>query len=66
MPNVPRPKGPNDTQVSVNMPGAWADELDELARAMSTEGLHLTRSDVLRLAVRKGLDALRKERERRR
>jgi metal-responsive CopG/Arc/MetJ family transcriptional regulator len=61
---VPRAKGPNDTQVSVNLPGQWAEELDELARVMSEEGLGLTRSDVMRLAVRKGLDALKKERDR--
>lgn len=60
MSNVTRPKGPNDTQVSVNIPGDWVDELDRLAEVLTRDGLQVTRSDALRLAIRKGLDVLAK------
>ena len=62
MPRVPRPKSGNDTQLTVNLPGGWVDELEHVAEALSRPGLPpVTRTDALRLAVRKGLDVLRAE-----
>jgi hypothetical protein len=61
MMRVPRPKGPNDAQLTFNLPGGWVDELDRLAENLSRPGLAVTRTDALRLAVRKGIDALAHE-----
>jgi hypothetical protein len=56
-----RPKGPNDTPISVNVPGDWAEELEKLASAMSQPGIAITKADVHRAALRRGLDALAAE-----
>jgi hypothetical protein len=62
MPRVPRPKSTNDTQLTVNLPGGWVDELERVAELLSRPGLPpITRTDALRLAVRRGLDALAAE-----
>jgi len=61
MTRVPRPKGPNDAQITFNLPGAWVDDLDRLAQSLSRPGIVVTRTDVLRLAVRTGIDALAHE-----
>ncbi len=61
MQRVPRPKGPNDAQLTFNLPGEWVDELDRLAEKMSRPGISVTRTDVLRLAVRTGIDHLSAE-----
>jgi hypothetical protein len=58
---MPRAKGENDSQVTFNLPGAWLDELDELAKAMSMPGVEITRAHVLRAALRKGIDQLAAE-----
>jgi hypothetical protein len=58
---VPRPKGPNDTPLSVNIPGGWSEEVDRLMETMSQPGMEITRSDVIRMALRRGLDALKAE-----
>jgi hypothetical protein len=65
---VPRPKSDLDSQVTIVLPGGWLDEAEERARVRSQVGLNVTRSDVLRTALRKGLDALASEdkREKRR
>ncbi len=61
MTRVPRPKGPNDAQLTFNLPGEWVDELDRLAQTMSRPGMGATRTDVLRLALRTGIDSLTAE-----
>jgi len=61
---VPRPKGPNDTQVSVNLPGNWMDEVEKLVHELARPGEVLTRSDVVRMALRAGLDVLSKAKKR--
>jgi hypothetical protein len=58
MPAVPRPKSGNDDQVSINLPTLWKDDAERLAQAMSRPGMVITRADVLRTALRMGLDAL--------
>jgi hypothetical protein len=39
-------------------PGSWLDEAQAIAEARSEPGLAVTRADVLRMAMRRGLDAL--------
>jgi hypothetical protein len=56
-----KPKGPNDAQNSVNVPGSWVDELEHLAEAMSQPGIAITKADVHRAALRRGLDAMAAE-----
>jgi hypothetical protein len=58
MATVPRPKSGNDDQVSINLPPSWKEDAERLARAMSRPGMVITRADVLRMALRMGLDAL--------
>jgi hypothetical protein len=62
MPTLMRPKGPNEFQLSFLVPKAWLKELDELAQAHAQPGLALARSDILRMALRRGIDALRGDR----
>lgn len=62
---VPRPKSEQDlTTTSINLPAAWLEEAEALAAKMSeavgSPG-SLTRSHALRVAVRRGLDALAAE-----
>jgi hypothetical protein len=59
--HVPRPKSDLDSQVTIVLPGEWLEQAEELARARSRPGLNVTRSDVLRMALRQGLDALAAE-----
>jgi hypothetical protein len=46
--------------VSVHVPDAWGDEIDALSEAMSAAqaGITVTKADVMRGALRLGLDAL--------
>lgn len=60
MPDVPRAKT-NPLQVSVHVPDSWGDELEQLAKVMSKPGLEVTKADVMRRALRMGLDALAAE-----
>lgn len=59
--HVPRPKSDLDSQVTIVLAGEWLEQAEALARARSRPGLNVTRSDVLRMALRKGLDALAAE-----
>lgn len=54
---MPRPKT-NTLQVSVHVPEDWEGEIEELAEAMSQPGITVTKADVMRAALRVGLDAL--------
>jgi hypothetical protein len=55
---MPRPKGENDSQVTIVLPGRWLDEAQRLANERSQPGMTITRSDVLRIALRQGLEAM--------
>ena len=55
---MPRPKSDKDSQVTISLPGAWLEEAQRIAEARSEPGLAITRADVLRMAMRRGLDAL--------
>ncbi|HXX69358.1 MAG TPA: hypothetical protein VEK07_19390, partial [Polyangiaceae bacterium] len=50
-----------DSQVTIALPGAWLEEAQRLAEARSEPGLAITRADVLRMAIRRGLDAIQEE-----
>ena len=58
---VPRPKSDLDSQVTIVLPGDWLEQAEGMARTRSRPGMSVTRSDVLRMALRKGLDALAAE-----
>lgn len=58
---VPRPKSDNDTAVSLLLPTPWLEELTKLVSDMSQPGAALTRADVMRVALRRGIDVLRAE-----
>lgn len=55
---MPRPKSDKDSQVTIVLPGAWLEEAQQIASAKSEPGLVITRSDVIRMALRRGLDSL--------
>jgi hypothetical protein len=61
---MPRPKSDKDSQVTIVLPGAWLDEAQALADARSEPGMSFTRSDILRMAMRRGLDELTEEKPR--
>ncbi len=58
---MPRPKSDKDSQVTITLPGAWLDDAQRIAEARSEPGLVVTRADVLRVALRRGLDAMAPE-----
>jgi len=58
---MPRPKSDRDSQVTITLPGAWLDDAQRIADARSEPGLVVTRADVLRIALRRGLDSLAQE-----
>ena len=55
---MPRPKSDKDSQVTITLPGSWLEEAEHIAEARSEPGLSITRADVLRMAMRRGLDVL--------
>lgn len=56
---VPRPKSKNDATTSLSCPADWLDVAQEIASRMSEEtGVGITRADVLRLALKRGLDVM--------
>jgi hypothetical protein len=57
-PTMPRPKSDKDSHLSLMLPGTWLEEADALAERRSSPGMTYTRSDILRMALRNGLDAL--------
>jgi hypothetical protein len=63
MRSVPRAKA-NTLQVSVHVPESWGDEVEQLAETMSKPGLEVTKADVMRRALRVGLDAMAAEHKR--
>ena len=58
---MPRERGPNTVQITILVTPETRDEADKLARRMSKPGIAVTRTDVLRSAVLRGLDALAAE-----
>lgn len=58
---MPRPKSENEYQVAFKIPSAWVDSADELARGRSQGGFTTTRTEVLRAALKTGLERLELE-----
>lgn len=59
--NLPRPKSANDTAINFRLPGEWLDDATALVEPLTPPGATLTRQDVLRMALRRGLDELKRE-----
>ncbi|MBK6461912.1 MAG: hypothetical protein IPF92_12985 [Myxococcales bacterium] len=57
---MPRPPS-TAVQIAIRVPAEWLEEAERLAAKMARPGMTSTRSDVLRAAIAKGLDALRAE-----
>jgi len=60
-----RPAMSSDTQVAIRVPREWLDRASHLVPGLSRPGIEVTRSDVLRAALAKGLDALEADESRR-
>jgi predicted DNA-binding protein len=59
MARVPREKSSEEQQqISVMLPVDWVERLDAVAENLSEPGVSLKRADVLRMAIRRGLEAL--------
>jgi predicted DNA-binding protein len=59
---VPRPPSGNDEQIAIRLPKEWLARADKLSDFIAKPGVGVTRSDVLRAALARGLDALEDER----
>jgi hypothetical protein len=49
------------TQISFRIPTLWLHDVDELAKQKSEPGLELSRADILRMAIARGLPELKAE-----
>lgn len=58
---MPRPKTENTMQVALRIPPAFAKHAEALAKTMSTPGIPLSRTDVLRAAIYEGLERLQRK-----
>jgi hypothetical protein len=62
---MPRPKSEKDRTVTIALPGSWLEEAEGVAKdwsARDDRGVLFTRADVLRAAMRRGLDGFVTER----
>jgi hypothetical protein len=62
---VPRPASGNDSSVALRLPEAWLHQAEALREFLASKlgpGGELTRSDVLRAAIARGLEAIEAER----
>lgn len=59
---MPRTKSANDTQFAIHIPKAWLERFDQIVPhldpTLTDAGVHVTRSDVMRVALYEGLKAL--------
>ena len=61
---VPRAPSGNDSAVAIRVPDAWLKRADDLRSFLASRpGIELTRSDILRAALARGLEALEAERD---
>jgi hypothetical protein len=58
---MPRPKGSNTHTLNLLVPPDWMKEAEQLTAPLSEPGVNLTRADVLRKALRRGLDELKRD-----
>lgn len=59
--SMPRPKSANVVQVTVLIPEDAADRASALTGRLGMPGVSLTRAEVLRVAILRGLDVLEAE-----
>jgi hypothetical protein len=59
--SMPRPKSPNVVQVTVLIPEEAAERATALSSRVGVPGVTLTRAEVLRVAILRGLDVLEAE-----
>ena len=52
-------------QTAIRVPESWLTRLDKVAENMSQPGMRVTRTEVLRLAAYRGLEALEAEKKKR-
>lgn len=62
--SVPRKPSENDEQIALRLPQEWLTRADALRDVIAKPGVGVTRSDVLRAALARGLQALEEERDR--
>ena len=61
---VPRPASGNDSSVAIRIPDAWLKRAEGLRDFLSSRpGIELTKSDILRVCIARGLEALEAERD---
>jgi len=59
---MPRPQSENTTQIAFKIPDGWLERADVLASALSRPGISIvTRTEILRAALGRGLSALEEE-----
>ena len=51
----------HDVQVAIRLPQAWLERLDKLAEKMSQPGIQLTRTELHRAALYRGIEQLESE-----
>jgi hypothetical protein len=51
----------NTTQISLRIPTAWFEDIDLLAHALSRPGMEMARADVIRGAIAKGIESMKRE-----
>jgi len=49
------------TQLAIRVPDTWLKDINQLIKQKSGDGLILKRMDILRMAMRRGLDQMMKE-----
>lgn len=61
--SVARPPSGNDEQIALRLPAEWIERADRLRESsvLAKEGVGVTRSDVLRAAIARGLASLEDE-----
>jgi hypothetical protein len=61
---MPRAKSGNDVQITALIPSEWVDKLDARAAVLSGEGMQVTRADVVRMLLKRGLEEGEKPKKR--
>jgi hypothetical protein len=61
---VPRKPSGNDSSVAIRIPDAWLKRAEALREFLASRpGIELTKSDILRICIARGLEAIEAERD---
>lgn len=60
---VPRATSPNEQQIAIRVPNAWVKRASALVSQVAQPGMNVTRTDVFRVAIARGLEAMEAERK---